>query len=141
MAREKITLETARKELAGKQVKSFRVSDFVSEDEKTELRESNYARKEPERSFSAVDAYIAEILARFGYQTYQAWKVGDISERDMLAYVNAERARDAQNRLSLEAVVISSLMGAQQPHKGGQRPIKSALKIFKSEQKLAKGGF
>lgn len=141
MAREKITLEKAREELAKKQVKTFRVSDFVSEDEKNEIKTKSYNKKPEKSTFSAVDAYIAEILARFGFQTYQAWKAGDISEREMLAYINAERARDAQNRLAPEAVIISSLAGAQQPRKsGGKPPIKTAVQIFKNEQKLAKGG-
>lgn len=141
MAREKITLEKAREELAKKQVKTFRVSDFVSEDEKNEIKTKSYNKKPEKSTFSAVDAYIAEILARFGFQTYQVWKAGDISEREMLAYINAERARDAQNRLALEAVIISSLAGAQQPRKSGSKPpIKTAVQIFKNEQKLAKGG-
>lgn len=135
----KITLEDARAELNRPRETHFRASDFISEDDRLTIKENNF-KKKPVSSFSKVDAYLAEILARFGYETFRAWKAGDISEADMARYVEAERARDARDRLAIEAVVITSLAGAQQPRKKGSKPpIKAAMDIFKNEQKTARG--
>lgn len=120
-------------------VKVSRASDFLTDEQIAEVHESNY--KGIKHKFSTVDAYIAEIIARFGYSTYIAWKCGEISEDNMLHYIQAERAREVRNRLSLENIIVASVAGANQPTKSGNAPksLKTAVKMLKTEYKLAEG--
>ena len=90
-------------------------------------------------SFDAIDAYIAEIIARFGYDTYLAWKKGDITEENMVKFIEAERAREARSRLIIESIIVASVAGANNATKGGHMPktLKNAVKMLKHEQKIA----
>lgn len=126
--------ETAR-------VKTSRASDFLTKEEQEEVQKSNLKGRKAKK-FNYIDSYIAEILGRFGYDTYVAWKFGEITEENMAKYISAERAREAQNRLRLENIIVASVSGANQPTKGGHIPksLKTAIKMLKSEEKLAKGG-
>lgn len=137
MTAPELTLDNARK---AAKVKTFRASDFLTKEEMDEVHESNIKGKKNE-NFDVIDAYIAEILARFGYDTYVAWKFGEIDERHMMKYIEAERAREARNRLMIENVIVASVAGANNPTKGGHPPksLKTAIKMLKHEQKLAKG--
>lgn len=137
MTAPELTLDNARK---AAKVKTFRASDFLTKEEMDEVHESNIKGKKNE-NFDVIDAYIAEILARFGYDTYVAWKFGEIDERHMMKYIEAERAREARNRLMVENVIVASVAGANNPTKGGHPPksLKTAIKMLKHEQKLAKG--
>lgn len=121
-------------------VRNFRASDFLTEKELDEVHESNLKGKKTQ-GFDAIDAYIAEIIARFGYDTYVAWKFGEIGEEQMMKYIKAERAREVQNRLMIENVIVASVAGANNPTKNGHMPksLKSAIKMLKNEEKLAKG--
>lgn len=121
-------------------VRNFRASDFLTEKELDEVHESNLKGKKT-KGFDVIDAYIAEIIARFGYDTYVAWKFGEIGEEQMTKYIKAERARDVQNRLMIENIIVASMAGANNPTKGGHMPksLKAAIKMIKSEEKLAKG--
>ena len=132
-----ITLRQAKKVA---EVKNFRASDFLTKEQVDEVHESNIKGKRKAR-FDKVDAYVAEILARFGYDTYVAWKFGEIDAKHMAKYIEAERARDAQNRLMIENVIVASVAGANNATKGGHPPksLKTAIKMLKNEQKLAKG--
>lgn len=123
------------------QTKVFRASDFLSEKQVEEVKKSNYRGKK--KAYNAIDAYVAEIIARFGYDTYVAWKDGSISEDSMLKYILAERAREAQNTLALESIIIASVAGANRPGKHGATPksLKMAIDILKKEQNKAKGEF
>ena len=126
--------ETAR-------VKTSRVSDFLTEEQIDEVHKSNIKGKK-KASFNEVDAYIAEIIARFGYDAFVAWKFGEIDESHMMKYIEAERAREARNRLTLENIIVASIAGANQPTKGGHAPksLKMAIKMLKNEEQIAKGG-
>lgn len=137
MTAPELTLDNARE---AAKVKTFRASDFLTKEEMDEVHESNIKGKKNE-NFDVIDAYIAEILARFGYDTYVAWKFGEIDERHMMKYIEAERAREARNRLMVENVIVASVAGANNPTKGGHPPksLKTAIKMLKHEQKLAKG--
>jgi len=121
-------------------VRNFRASDFLTDEQIEEVHESNIKGKKSS-NFNAIDAYIAEIIARFGYDTYVAWKFGEISEINMAKYIEAERAREARSRLMIENVIVASVAGANNPTKGGHLPksLKSAIKMLKNEEKLAKG--
>ena len=122
-------------------VREHRASDFLSEEQQEEIKKTNL-KGEKGVKFNKIDSYIAEILARFGYSTYLAWKNGDIDETAMAKYILAERAREAQNRLRLENIVVASVCGANHPTKQGHAPksLKTAIKMLKNEEKLAKGG-
>lgn len=132
-----ITLKQAKEAAA---VKTFRASDFLTKEELDEVHESN-AKGKKNTGFDVIDAYIAEILARFGYDTYVAWKFGEIDEKHMAKYIQAERAREARNRLMIENIIVASVAGANNATKGGHPPksLKAAIKMLKNEQKLAKG--
>lgn len=134
-----ITLNQAKQTVG---VRNHRASDFLTEDEKEEVQKSNAKGNEKKaNSFDAIDSYVAEIIARFGYDAYMAWKAGDISEMQMLKFVEAERARDARNRVILESVIVASVAGANNPTKSGQTPksLKAAMNILKKEQALGGG--
>lgn len=120
-----------------------RVSDFLSKDQKREIAEyrEKKALEGGVRGFDSIDAYSAEILGRFGYSAWQAWQCGQIKAEKMLKMVLAERAREKQRLLPLEALIISTVAGANNPTKSGHAPksLRNAFKIFKTEQKQAKG--
>ena len=132
-----LTLENVRKTA---KVKTFRASDFLTQEEQKEVQISNLKGKSLPK-YDRVDAYIAEIIARFGYDTYMAWKAGDIAEETMVRLIEAERAREAKGRFVLESIIVASVAGANNPTKGGGAPksLKNAIKMLKSEQKLAGG--
>lgn len=120
-----------------------RVSDFLSNDQKTEiaLAREKKALEGGERGFDDIDAYSAEILARFGYSAWQAWQCGQIKADKMAKLILAERARAKRELIGLEALIVAVNAGANNPTENGHAPksLKNAIKIFKSEQKAAKG--
>ena len=120
---------------------NFRPSDFLSQSEMDELHEANANRGKIHRPFGEVDAFEAEILARFGWQTFQAYQTGDINLSQLAKYIAAERARDAQDRYQLESLILAAVAGANNPNKHGKAPksLKQAVNIIKSEYKRAKG--
>lgn len=132
-----LTLNNVKK---AAKVKTFRASDFLTEEQIEEVHESNIKGKKS-ATFDRIDAYIAEIIARFGYDTYVAWKFGEIDEVHMAKFIAAERAREARARLRLENIVVAAVAGANNPIKGGHAPksLKTAIKMLKNEEKLAKG--
>lgn len=138
MTKPELTLENVRETA---KVKSFRASDFLTDEQIEEVKEANLKGKK-RAGFDRIDAYIAEILARFGYEAYVAWKFGEISELQMAKYIEAERARDALNRLTIENIIVASVAGANNPTKNGHVPksLKTAIKLLEKEQNLAKGG-
>lgn len=122
-------------------VRNFRASDFLTDDEIGEVHKSNIKGK-VRLGFNQVDSYVAEIIARFGYDTYKAWKYGEIEEIQMTRYLKAEQAREAKERLQLEALILAATAGANRPTKGGHAPksLQMAIKMLKKEQKKAEGG-
>lgn len=122
-------------------VKAYRASDFLTKEQVEEVHESNIRGKKLGK-FNQIDAYIAEIIARFGYNTFLAWKYGEIDEMQMAKYIEAERARDAKDRLALESLIVAAVSGANHPTKAGHAPksLQTAIKMLKREQKLAEGG-
>lgn len=138
MTAPELTLNTVKKTVE----RTVRVSDFLTNEQKIEIA---LAREQKElaknRGFDEVDAYSAEILARFGYDSWQAWQCGQIRQEKMARMVLAERARDKQSLLGLEGLILAVGAGANNPTKSGHAPksLKNAVKILKNEQKLAKG--
>lgn len=131
-----LTLKEVREKA---QTKVFRASDFLTTKQKEEVQKSNLKGKK--KAYNMIDAYVAEIIARFGYDTYIAWKDGSISEDSMLKYILAERARETQRTLALESIIIASVAGSNRPTKHGSTPksLKVAIDILKKEQVKAKG--
>lgn len=142
MTTPELTLNEVKK-TAKETKRAVRVSDFLTSEEKSEI----YAAREKKalagdrRGFDDIDAYSAEILARFGYDAWQAWQCGQIKAEKMARLILAERARDKQRLLGLESLILAVGAGANRPTKGGHTPksLKNAIKILKSEQKQAKG--
>lgn len=132
-----LTLQNVTKKIT--QVREAKASDFLTNDEIAEIHESNIKGKKS-LGFDEIDAYVAEIIARFGYDTYIAWKDGDISEERMVKLVQAERVRDVKNRLALESIIVGSMAGANNPvHGHAPKSLKAAFNIIKSERKFAEG--
>lgn len=120
------------------------VAQFLSKDDLAELKRNNLARKQKKqakRKFDDVDAYIAEIIARFGYDTYRAWRNDEIDDPKMNRLLLAERARERQQWLPLEALLRALIQGGV-PTLMIKKPgkvIKQAQKILQDEVKTAKG--
>ena len=137
-----LTLEKVRKSVKITE-RTHRVSDFLSKEQKAKIAQKREikAMQGGSRGFDDIDAYSAEILARFGYDAWQAWQNGQIKAEKMAKMILAERARAKTELLGLEAIILSSVAGANNPTKGGHAPksLKNAIKIFKNEQKAAKG--
>lgn len=141
MTAPELTLQNVKKS-AQQAVNVVRVSDFLSDEKKQELREAQEVRYiKKRRMFDDVDAYSAEIMARFGYDAWEAWNARLIKPEKMLRFVLAERARDKQKLLGFESLILSGLAGANNPTKSGHMPksFKNAIRILKQEQSQAKG--
>lgn len=140
MADEKTTLKSIKNSPKMAE-QHFRPSDFLSQSEIEELHEANATRGKIQRPYDDIDAFEAEILARFGWQAYQAYQDGEMDIGQLARYIAAERARDAQKRYDLECVIVSSVAGANHPtkHRSAPKSLKNAIDIVKTEYKRAKG--
>lgn len=139
MTAPELTLNEVKKSVE----RNVRVSDFLTKKQKVEIEQAREkkALQGDKRGFDDIDAYSAEILARFGYDSWQAWQCGQIKQEKMVKMVLAERARDKQRLLGLEGLILAVGAGANNPTKSGHAPksLVNARNIFKNEQKLAKG--
>lgn len=122
--------------------KTARVSDFLSKEEQDELR-SKTLHKSKKKPFDDIDAYCAEILARFGYDAYKAWKAGEIEQNLMSRMILAERARDKQKIVNLEALIVASAGSVSSNRKPAsiKKSSKMAIDIYKKESKISRGEF
>lgn len=140
-----ITLAEAKAKLPPKK-NNLQASDLIDPERLAELRkkakESAIRRREAKKAqFDKWDAYSAEILARFGWEAYQAWNNGEIEIEQMDKWVKAERARDKGQLLNLEAIIISLVTSCVRYSKGSPKPKgpSEARRIYKEEVKIAKG--
>lgn len=135
-----LTLNDIRKS-SPKIARVSRASDFLTEQEQEELQQSNFVGKKSRKKFDYTDAYCAEILARFGYEAYNAWDNGEIDEEFMKAMIEAERARERAQWIPLETIVINMVGSCIKRNKGEPQPKgpKQAQKVMKIEVKSAKG--
>lgn len=138
---ENLTLNDVRERPVIKQDRVFRASDFLTEDEKQELRDVNARGRNYKRPFDDVDSFCAELLARFGWDAYNAWLNGEFDPEKAMRFVAAERARQKREILPLESLIVSAVAGANHPtkHKSVPKGLKHAQKIIKTELKEAKG--
>lgn len=143
-----ITLEKARQSLADKE-QVFHASDFLPERKVQELHEVNARGRKIIRPYDEIDAFAAEVLARFGWQTYRAWKTAERDESgqiimttdQLFKYIAAERARTTAEGLPLQYTVVGAMAGANHPtkHKTAPKSLKDTVKFLKEQQKKAKG--
>ncbi|MBQ3306417.1 hypothetical protein IJH02_03220 [Candidatus Saccharibacteria bacterium] len=145
MAKPEITLAEAKKHLLPKKG-SLQASDLIDTERLAELRKKAKAAEKKRKAakkarFDTIDAYSAEIIARFGYRAYLEWNDGEIDEAQMAKWIMAERARDKVNILNLEAIIISLVSSCVRYQKGSPKPKgpAQAQKIYKEEVKISKG--
>ena len=133
-----LTFEKVKKQA---ETKTFRASDFLTAEEKDDRIKAKATARRSKRLYNAVDAYIAEIIARFGFEAYRAWLSGEIDEDKMYRLVLAERAREKRLLFPLENLIVASVAGANQPTKNGRTPksLKVAIKVLNEEQEKANG--
>lgn len=123
MTADEQTLANIRKKALPEAQNLVRLSDFLSDQEKQELAESNARGKEQEKPYDNCDAYEAEMIARFGFDAYKAWLNGDIDERLMARMIAAERDREKQLLAPILAMIYSANAGANNPaDKNGHAP-------------------
>jgi len=135
-----LTLNDIRK--SPKLAQVSRVSDFLTKNEQSEVRLANMMGKRgSKRKFDSVDAYCAEIIARFGYDTYKAWNSGELDSKLVARMVEAERARERAGWLPIETIVINMVGSCIRRQKGEPQPKgpKAAQKIMKVEVQAARG--
>lgn len=135
-----LTLNNIRTTLH-KEEKVFRVSDFLTKDEKEQNIKRKAKQKPKKRLFSRADAVVAEMIGRFGYEFYQDWNDGHIDEEWAYRLLAAERAREAEARLKIESVICHLVKDCIRRSKGERKPTgpKAAAKIIKLEAKIAMG--
>ena len=123
MTADEQTLANIRKKALPEAQNLVRLSDFLSDQEKQELAESNARGKEQEKPYDNCDAYEAEMIARFGFDAYKAWLNGDIDEHLMARMIAAERDREKQLLAPILAMIYSANAGANNPaDKNGHAP-------------------
>lgn len=140
MTAPELTLNELRKSpklLAG----APRVSDFLTKKQKAARAARKQTKRHAKRSFDDVDAYVAEIIARFGYDTYEKWNAGEISDEKMSRLIAAERAREKAYLLPFETIVAQLIKDCIRRSKKERKPTgpKEAAKILKDEAKRARG--
>lgn len=121
--------------------RSVRASDFLTEQEMEELHQVNERGRKVVRPYDEVDAFSAEVLARFGWHAYKAWKDGEISTDKMFRFIASERARTTAESLPSQITLVNAIAGANHPtkHKSAPATLKQAIKFIKEQQKQAKG--
>lgn len=140
MTAPELTLNGIRESLSNKG-RAFRVSDFLTAEEKQKRQKSKANRKPKKYKFSRTDAIMAEIIGRFGYEFYREWNKGEFDEELAYRMLDAERAREAANRIQIESVIVAMVKDCIRRTKKEKRPggPKEAAKIIKRETKIAMG--
>ncbi len=117
--------------------RDFGVSDFLTTDELENLHTAVTATPKKRRLFDQVDSLTAEIIARFGYDVYLRWNAGEIEHEWLTRMLNAERARDKQNLLSLEGIIYAMVSASMA--KKPQKAVRKAQDLMKQDIKIANG--
>lgn len=117
--------------------RNFGVSDFLTTEQVEELHTAAAKSHKKRQLFDAVDALVAEIIARFGYDMYLRWQAGEIDHEWLTKILNAERARDKQKLLSLEGIVFSMVSASMA--KNPKKAVRHAQDILKQDIKVARG--
>lgn len=122
-------------------VKVFQASELLTKEQKTKREQRRQTGRRKRRLFDDTDAYIAEIIARFGYDTYRAWNNDEIDEVKMNRWILAERARERAQFIPIEGVIAHMVGACIKRTKKERAPKgpKEAQKIIAQEIKAAKG--
>lgn len=136
MSKKALTLENIKKSKANAPIRSRSLLDFADKKDIHEWKAKRIERKRKKKKFDAVDALGAEILARFGWEAYQAWNTGEISQEQMTRWLFAERAREKEGLTQLESIIFASfgLLG-----KRGKSVAGKINKILEQNQKIING--
>lgn len=118
-----------------------RASDFLTQADKQKLQQVNARGKRGRRPFDDVDAYAAEMIARFGYEFYERWNRGEIPQGKVDRLMAAERARERSQWLPLEGLLQALIQGGVPTYRTKRPPKirKMISKIIKGEIKAARG--
>lgn len=127
------TLEQIKAEVLPNTERTFRASDFLSDEEQQELKKVNETSHKKERPYDNVDAFEAELLARFGWEAFQAWLKGDFEMNTAARFIAAERAREKRQLEPLAMMILSANAGANNGDKNGHAP-----KSLRTAQELVK---
>lgn len=146
MTTPELTLENIRKSPRLNEPKkiTYRVSDFRTKEQlekQRKLRAHRKKQKKVRRKYDAVDAKVAEIIVRFGYEVYEKWDCGEIDDEKIERLLMAERAREKAYILPLEGIVTCLVRdcikrSSKEPQPKGP---KNAIKILNNEIEIAKG--
>lgn len=136
-----LTLNDVRKSDKIRGERRFSASDFISTEGQKKIEAARRQSHEKKRKFDEVDAYTAEIVARFGYEVYKDWNRGVIPDTKMAKWILAERAREKAQLLSIEGIIIAMVSPTIQRQKGKPAPQspKVAMNILKQDSKIARG--
>lgn len=133
------TLEQIKADILPNTEQVFRASDFLSDEEQQELSKVNATSKRDKRPYDSVDAFEAELLARFGWEAYRAWLCGDFEMSLAARFIAAERARETRSLEPLAAMILTANAGANNGDKNGHAP-KSLRKAQEILQTIHKQG-
>lgn len=117
--------------------RDFGVSDFLTTGEVEELHTAAATSHKKQPLFDPIDAFVAEIVARFGYDVYLKWSAGKIDHDWLTRMLNAERARDKQQLLSLEGIIYAMVSASMS--KKPQKAVRQARDLMKRDIKIANG--
>ncbi len=118
------------------------IADFLPQAEVEAQRRAAAAHEQRAKSsFDEVDAFCAEIIARFGYETYAKWNYGEISTDKMRRFLEAERSREYTALTQLEMVILSAVSATVHRFKGQPKPkgLGNAAKLIKENFKIIRG--
>lgn len=118
-----------------------RASDFLTQADREKLRQANVRGKRGRRLFNDIDAYVGEMIARFGYEFYLRWNNGELKQEWVDKLMQAERARDRANWLPFEGFIRALIQGGVPTYRPKHPPKigKQVPKIIKAEIKAARG--
>ena len=131
-----LSLAEAKKEIGGQ---TYTLEDFATDEE---IEQIEQAVKSPShRRFDAAAQVSAEVLARFGFEAWQAWQVGEITIEEMNAYLAAERGRDRELLVEVEAALGNLIKSTihREKNKGVPKGVRASDKIVKNQQRIIEG--
>lgn len=143
MTAPELTLKNIRKSpRLNPEPKTYRVSDFLTNEQKEARKKRKKQHKKNKRKFDEVDSRVAEIIARFGYDVYEKWNNWEIEDERMERLLCAERAREKAYILPLESIVAHLVKDCIRRHKKEKKPKgpQEAAKIINVEMKIATTG-
>lgn len=118
-----------------------RASDFLTQADREKLQQANIRGKRGKKQFDDVDAYVAKMIARFGYDFYQKWNAEDLDPDWVSRLMKAEDARERANWVPFEGFIRAVIQGGVPTYKPKHAPKigKQVPKIIKAEIKAARG--